>query len=91
MSKVGREEFDIAMEAVWTEIEYQNNLGCRRTNENEAKDIPGFLTLLRRYERKVEDAWADSTGSVKEAEEGMRKLAAICVWAMIYTDIWDRV
>ena len=78
-----------AAEAVWSEIEYQNSL-ARRTDADEAKDMPGFLTLLRRYQRKVEDIWADNPGPVEEAEHGMRKLAAICVRAMIYTKVRHR-
>lgn len=86
---VTREEFDCAMEALWSEIEYQNSLP-RRTDD-EAKEIPGFLTLLRRYTRKTEDNWADLPGPVKSAEEGLRKIAAIALRGMIYTRIWPRI
>lgn len=41
--KVTREEFDKAVEAIWSEIEYRNDLD-RRTDEDEAKDIEGFRT-----------------------------------------------
>lgn len=82
---ITREEFDAAVAAVWTEIEYRNSLS-RRT-EDEAKDVPGFLTLLRRYIRKAEDAWSDNPGTVQpdgsiqveEALHGLRKLAMIAM------------
>jgi hypothetical protein len=94
---VTRDEFDRACNAVWSEIEYQNTLP-RRTDD-EAKDVPGFLTLLRRYTRRTEDAWADLPAEelsehgpqVREALGGMRKLAAICVRAMIYNGIRFRL
>jgi hypothetical protein len=87
------DEFYKAMRAVDEEIEYQNSL-TRRT-EDEAKDVPGFLTLLRRYLRKAEDAWADTRAelqkdgsmAVPEAEECLRKIAAIALRGMIYTHI----
>lgn len=85
---VREEEFEKAVKAVWSEIQYQNNL-ARRTSD-EAKDIPGFLTLLRRYIRKTEEDWADNPGPVKEAEEGLRKIAAIAMRGMIYNGIWFR-
>lgn len=93
---VTREEFDAACEAVWTEIEYQNNLPKRTPDE--AKDIPGFLTLLRRYIRKIEEVWSDNpaveqpdgTWTVVDAEHGLRKLAGIAIRAMIYNHIRRR-
>ena len=87
-NEISREDFDAACEALWTEIQYQNNLP-RRTND-EAKDIPGFLTLARRYERKIEDAWADNPGPVEEAIQGLRKVAAIYVRAMVMNGIRKR-
>jgi len=86
---ISRQEFDTAAEALWSEIEYQNGLP-RRTDNDEAKDIPGFLTLIRRYVRKTEDNWSDKPGPVKEAEEGMRKISAIALRCMLYTKIWHR-
>lgn len=85
---VSRDEFDRVAEALWTEIEYQNSLPRRTTDE--AADVPGFCTLMRRYLRKVEDDWADNQGPVKAAEEGLRKLAAIALRGMVYTRIWKR-
>jgi hypothetical protein len=85
---VSRDEFDRVVEALWSEIEYQNSLP-RRT-EDEAQDVPGFCTLMRRYLRKVEDDWADNPGPVKAAEEGLRKLSAIALRGMVYTRIWKR-
>jgi len=85
---ITREEFDKAVEAVWTEIEYQNGLP-RRTASAEAKDVPGFLTLGRRYMRKTEDLWADNA-CAEEALPGLRKLAAIFIRGMIYSGIRGR-
>jgi hypothetical protein len=80
--KVTREQFDLACEAVWSEIEYQNNLPIR-TESDEAKDIPGFLTLGRRYLRSAEDKWSDNAG-IGPSKPFLRKLAAIFIRAMIY-------
>ena len=85
---VSRKEFNQVVEALWTEIEYQNSLPRRTVDE--AADVPGFCTLMRRYLRKVEDDWADNPGPVKAAEEGLRKLSAIALRGMIYTRIWKR-
>jgi len=91
---VSREEFDLAVEALWGEIEYQNTLS-RRTDD-EAKDIPGFLTLSRRYSRHIENDWADypsdpETGQVEIALHGLRKLTAVHLRAMIYCGIRGRL
>jgi hypothetical protein len=94
---VTREEFDRACNAIWSEIEYQN--GLSRRTDDEAKDVPGFMTLLRRYIRKTEDAWADEPAEertesgiqVTKALHGLRKLATICVRAMIYNGIRFRL
>jgi hypothetical protein len=93
---VTRREFDEACEAVWTEIKYQNELP-RRT-EDEARDVPGFLTLLRRYIRKTENAWADNPGvpqseglvQVPKALDGLRKVAAVAMRGMIYNGVRNR-
>ena len=93
---ITRKEFDEACEALWTELEYQNNLPIRTADE--AKSVPAFLTLLRRYERKVEEAWADHPAAlqvdgqtqVPEALHGLRKLGGICVRAMIYNGVRKR-
>ncbi len=91
--RVDRHQFDMACEALWTEIEYQNNL-ARRTDD-EAKDVPGFLTLARCYERRVEDDWADNPGTghppqVEQALHGLRKVMAIYLRAMVYCGVRDR-
>ncbi len=86
---VTRDQFDSVMEVVWSEITYQNSLP-RRTADGEAKDIPGFLTLGRRYMSKAEAAWADSLNSERASSE-IRKLAAIFVRALVYTDAFYRV
>ena len=93
---VSREQFDQAVEALWTEIEFQNNLP-RRT-EDEALDVPGFLTLGKRYIRKTEDLWADNPGEhqpegtvkVTSSLHGLRKIAAIFLRGMIYNGIRNR-
>lgn len=90
---VSRQEFDTACDAVWTEIEYVNNLD-RRTSD-EAKSVPAFSTLARRYLRLMDDSWADqpndpSTGQVEDAVHGLRKVAGIMIRAMIYCGIRAR-
>ena len=86
MSKrnVTREEFDEVVEALWSEIEFQNGLPIR--TDDEAKDVAGFLTLGRAYVRKCEDAWTNNPGEqedgqvqVPEALHGLRKIATIFV------------
>ena len=91
---VTRAEFDAACEALWSEIQYQD--GLRRRTDDEAKDIPGFLTLARRYERKIEDDWADLPGTgdpaqVEPALHGLRKVSAIYLRAMVYCGIRERI
>lgn len=86
---VTRQEFAAAVNALWTEIEYQNNLP-RRTDD-EAKEPAAFATLGRRYLRKLEDDWADQPGPVVEdALHDLRKLSAIFLRGMIYCGIRDR-
>lgn len=85
---VTREEFNQAVEAVWTEIDFQNNLP-RRTDD-EAKEPAGFFTLGRVYLRRGEDAWADNAGTEK-CLPSLRKLAAIFIRGMIYCGIRARV
>ena len=84
---VSRQEFDKVVDAVWEEIEYQNKLD-RRTND-EAKDIPGFATLGRRYLRHLEDDWADNKGT-DLAKHHLRKLAAVFVRGMVYCGVGYR-
>lgn len=93
---VTRDEFDRACNAVWSEIEYQNTLP-RRTDD-EAKDVPGFLTLLRcLYAADGGRLGGSARGGAQRARSpgpqrgGMRKLAAICVRAMIYNGIRFRL
>jgi len=93
IEKITREQFNEAVEAVWSELQYQDALP-RRTDD-EAKDVAGFLTLGRRYIRKVEDDWADNPGEgtppqVPQALNGLRKLAAIFTRAMIYNGVLKR-
>lgn len=94
--KITRQDFDVAVEAIWSEIEYQNNLPRRTEAEStkdatrEAHDVPGFLTLARRYERKIEDDWADQPAPVEDALHGLRKVAAIFTRSMIYCGVRDR-
>ena len=90
---ITKAEFEKACEALWEELQYQDAL-ARRTDD-EAQNIPGFLTLARRYIRRAEDDWADSPGEgnppqVPAALHGLRKLAAIFVRAMIYNGVRRR-
>jgi hypothetical protein len=83
-ANVTREQFNEAVEAVWSEIEYQNNLP-RRTDD-EAKEPAGFFTLARVYLRRGEDAWSDNAGT-EACLPSLRKLSAILVRGMIYCGI----
>jgi hypothetical protein len=93
---VTRDQFDAAVEALWSEIEYQNALP-RRT-EDEATEIPSFCTMLRQYTQRCEVAWMDQPGTeqhdgrvqVSDALHGLRKIAAIAVRGMIYNGIRAR-
>lgn len=93
VASISREDFNTACDALWAEIKYQDNLSIR--TDDEAASVPAFLTLLRRYLRKAEDAWADNPGKVQEdgtvqvseALHSLRKLAAIATRAMIYNGI----
>ena len=82
--KISRAVFDGAVEAVWSEIEYLN---CGESVVDEITDLPGFLTLLRRYLRSTEDDWVDAPGPPIVAEHGLRKIAATALRAMISTTI----
>lgn len=81
---VNRTEFNEAIEAVWSEIEYQNDL-LRRTDE-EAKEPSGFFSLARVYLRRGEDAWADNAG-IEKSLPFLRKLSAIFIRGMVYCGI----
>lgn len=95
---VTREEFDKACQAVWSEIQYQNRMAdvapTRRTDD-EAKDVPGFCSLLDVYVGKTKVAWADTPGEVQPdgrvqvpaALHGLRKITAIALRAMIYNGV----
>jgi len=86
---VSKDEFMAAAEALWGELQYQDNLP-RRTDD-EAKEPAAFATLGRRYMRKLEDHWADQPGPVVEdCLHDMRKLAAVFVRGMIYCGIRSR-
>ena len=87
---VTREELNDVVEALWSELDYQNKLDRRA--EDEGTNIPGFLTLADVYLRKTADAWAkspaveqpDGSFQVSEAQDGIRKVAAIMIRAMVY-------
>ena len=90
---ISKGEFDEACEALWGELMYQDRLSRRTADE--AKDVPGFLTLIRVYVRKAEDYWASRPGTgepaqVEEALHGLRKIAAIAIRAMVYNGILQR-
>lgn len=86
---ITREKFDEAVEAVWSEIEYQNALP-RRTDDSEAKDVQGYATLGRVYLRRLEDAWADEEGD-EPALQMLRKVAAIFVRGMAHCGVRKRI
>lgn len=85
---VTRADFDDACDAVWSEIEHQNNLP-RRTDD-EAKEPAGFFTLARVYLRRGEDAWSDNAGT-EACLPSLRKIAGIMIRAMVYCGIRPRV
>lgn len=85
---VTREEFDKAVEAIWTEIEYQNKLP-RRT-EDEATEHGSFVSLSNVYVRRLEESWADNPGVVPLVTHSVRKIAAIWIRCMIYNGILKR-
>ena len=88
MQTVGLAGFSQAIQVVWGEIEYQNKL---KIDYNiQAKDLPGFLTLGRRYMTRAEAAWADNDDP-KVALHELRKLATIFVRAMVYCGAESRV
>ena len=88
--------FLTACSAILGELEYQDHLPRRTTNE--AKDVAAFATLARVYLRKLEDVWAMNPGTlqedgsvqVTESLHYLRKLAAILVRAMIYNGVIPR-
>lgn len=93
---VTREEFDNAVEALWSEIEYQNGL-ARRTDD-EATEVPAFCTMLRNYTMRCEMDWIDNPGTkqpdgqvqVSKALHGLRKISAIALRGMIYNGVRNR-
>lgn len=93
---VTKEEFDAACSAVWTELEYQNKLPIR--TDDEARDVAGFLTLLRVYLRDTENIWAKNSSDCvintlpqcAEALGGLRKIAGIAIRSMIYSGVLAR-
>lgn len=86
--QVTREEFDRAVEALWSEIQYQNNLS-RRTDQAEAKEAPSYLTLGQVYLNKAGEDWAMQAGD-EAALHGLRKLATIFLRGMIYCGVRER-
>jgi hypothetical protein len=82
---VTRKEFDKAVEALWTEIEYQNAL-ARGTEGSEAQHVPTFLTLGQVYLDAASRDWALNEGD-ELALHGLRKLAAIFVRGMTFCGV----
>lgn len=92
---ITREEFDQATEAIWSELEYQNDLPRRIADE--ARTVPRFLNLARVYMDRTAADWADNPGEsnqghgspvvVPKALHGLRKSAAVLVRGMIYCGI----
>ena len=93
---ITREEFDRACDAIWTEFVYADGNAIRTSDE--AKDVPGFCTLLRVYLSKMENDWATKPGvnqgdgsvQVTQALNGLRKVAAIAMRGMIYNGVRGR-
>lgn len=93
---VTADEFDLACCAVWTELQYQNNLELR-TND-EAIKVPGFCVLLRQYLDQCEKDWVfnsateqpDGQFQCDSSLQGLRKIAGIAMRGMIYNGIRDR-
>lgn len=86
---ITRAQFDVAVEAVWAEIEYQNALP-RRTEASEAKDVQGYATLGRVYLRGLENAWAENAGD-EPALQMLRKIAAVFVRGMVHCGVRTRL
>lgn len=82
---VTREQFDDACAALWSEIEYQNDLS-RRTEGSEAREVPSYLTLGRVYLDKAATDWAMNEGD-ELALHGLRKIAAIFIRGMTYCGV----
>ena len=87
---VTRGEFEEAMEAVWSEIQYQNSLP-RRTDD-EAKSIPSFCKMGEIYSDRAAVAWNDQqadeeSGQVEDALHAVRKCAAIYLRGMVYCGV----
>ncbi|TDW20423.1 hypothetical protein EV128_12553 [Rhizobium azibense] len=84
---VTREEFDQAVEAIWGELEYQNEL--RRRTKDEANNIPGFTSLMNVYVRKTEEDFA-MLPTNEPALHGLRKMAGIAIRGMVYCGVRRR-
>ncbi len=62
------------------EREYQNSLGSDRT-DGANHSVGDYLTMMRTYFRKAEDAWTNKPG-VEASLHEIRKIAAIAVRCM---------
>jgi len=62
------------------ERDYQNALGPERTDGSE-KTVGDYLTMLRAYLNRADEAWIANSGCVPALHE-MRKIAAIAVRCM---------
>ncbi|MBY3263895.1 hypothetical protein HFO15_19915 [Rhizobium laguerreae] len=85
---VTKEQFDEVCAALWSEIEYQNNL-ARRTDDSEALQVPSYLTLGQVYLNKAAEDWALNAGD-ELALHGLRKVAGIFVRGMVYCGVRNR-
>lgn len=63
-----------------TERDYQDRLGADRT-VGDQKHVGDYLTMMRAYMAKADEAWTFNAGDKKALEE-IRKIAAICVRCM---------
>ena len=77
MSTLSRED---VYKLIDGEREYQSKLGPDRTDGSD-KTVGDYLTMLRSYLRKAENAWTDNAGC-EPALDQIRKVAAIAVRCM---------
>lgn len=86
---VSREAFDRAVEAVWSEIQYQNELP-RRTDSGEAHGIAGYASLIDKCNRDMVDTWYAEKGEDR-CLHNIRKTAASAIRGMIFCGVRPRV
>lgn len=68
-------------EVIDGERDYQNNLPQSRTDGPMNHTVGDFLTLIRRYSVKADEAYANTAGNLFALHE-IRKIAALAVACM---------